>query len=728
MAGKEKNDSIAQKRSVMRRFSVIYFFSLIVFAFIAIGAFKIVYPENAQWQKLSSGKFRDSLVVTPNRGNILDCNGKLLAATIHTYIMHIDFKADGLTKEIFESNLDSLAMCLSSLYETGNTAHFKQRLRKGFNSRSRYFKVDSKPLSYTEYKKALTFPLFRLGPNVSGLTWDTRVVRQKPFGMLASRSIGQIYSEQERGGMCGIEMGLEDELKGEPGIAQVQKKAGRKIKVPLRDATDGKDVLTTIDIEMQDITESALMRWMKASEADQGCAVLMEVKSGEVKAIANLTRHSDGAFVEDMNYAVNSLSEPGSTFKTASVMVALDDGITDTSEVFDTGLGEWKKDDWTMTDHNVKYGPDGKPQSDGGYGEISLAQSMWYSSNIGIAKMVEKYYQRNPGRFVNKLYDMKLKEPMDIVIPGAATPNIPNPDSKGWNKASMLWMSFGYGLQIPPIYTLTFYNGIANDGRMISPLFVKSLRKNKTTEKTFHSKEIKKSLCSKSTLRKINDMLVGVMTKGTGRGFNSDIVQIAGKTGTAQTNYWASDKTKRSHQYSFCGYFPAQNPKYSCIVVIWHPHKAAGVTGSISGHAFKDIAERIYARSPLVINTVEEDKDSNMPKMPVSMDGNRKAIETVLDELDIEYDTRGANDAEWATTTAMKAVDKIVVTATGKKKNTVPNVKGMGVKDAIYLLEQCGLKTQIEGSGYGEVTHQSIEPYTPARRGETIVLTLKHHL
>lgn len=726
MADSEENisgkDQLQMKRKVMKRYSWIYVCISVMFVVVLLKACYIIVVQGSVWRELGQRNKADSLIVQPNRGNILDCNGKLMASTIPVYRLYMDFSANGLTDELFRSNVDSLSLCLARFYGDRSAADFKRLLLHGRQTRSRWFRIDDKMLNYTQYKQVKQFPLFRLSPNKSGMCWETKVMREKPFGVLASRTIGNIFADAERGGYCGLEKGFDDFLAGKPGLARREKKAGRYLLVNEVDPEDGLDVMTTIDINMQDITEDALYRWMDRTEAERGCAVVMEVNTGEVKAIANLQRTKDGQYAETENFAVNSLTEPGSTFKTASVMVALDDGKADTSEIFDTGFGEWRERDWRMTDHNVVYDAAGNLTNKGGFHNISLAQAIWYSSNIGIAKMVQKYYGDKPWDFVNRLYDMKLNQPMNISIPGYATPIIKNPDSKGWTSASLLWMSFGYGVQIPPIYTLAFYNGIANDGKMISPLFVKAVCKNGNSVQTFSPDVVNSSLCSQSTLDKIHQMLKDVMVHGTGFPFKSDNFEIAGKTGTAQTNYWEKDKSKRSHQLSFCGYFPADKPQYSCIVVIWHPHQSLG-WGSPSGFAFRDIAERIYARSPHIERVMKEDDTQGHLLIPTSLDGQREPLENVLDELDIPYMLSGDEKAQWASTSADRQLNKIQVSSRTVGMTTVPSVTGMGAKDAVYLLESRGLRVQM--NGYGRVVQQSIPAYSAIRRGEVIGIQLR---
>lgn len=711
------NDKGNLKKEIMITYSLIYVIILILFSCVLWQVVKISTFGGNKYRELGEITSNDSLVVQANRGNILDCNGKLLASTIPSYRLHMDMRADGLERDTFNKYIDDLCVCLADLYGTATPYQFKQRLRGAYNAGKRYFLVDGKRLSYTQYKRVLNFPLFRLGKK-SGISWEINIHREHPFGKLGARTIGNNYANGM--GYSGLEKAFNDQLKGMSGIAFVEKKGGEWVKINAIDPIDGYDITSALDIDLQDIAEEALEKRLVQSDAEWGCAVVMEVETGEIKAMANLARTSDSSYVESQNFALSAMTEPGSTFKTAAVMAALDDGLADTSEVFDTGCGYWKEDDWTMTDHNVKYSKDGGFSDEGGYHEISLAKAMWYSSNIGIAKMVDKYYRNNPRRFVNNLYEMRLKEPLDIIIPGAATPKLMDPSSPGFNRATLLWMSFGYNIQIPPIYTLTYYNGIANNGKMVSPVFVKSISENGTVIKTFNTKVVKSRLCSESTLKKVRSMLEGVVTDGTGKTFKSNTITFAGKTGTAQTNYWQKEQGKRKqHQYSFCGYFPADKPMYSCIVVVFQPNRN-GI--SPAGLTFREIAEHVLARK---MNVIEKRDEKANVKVPNSLKGDKQSLENVYKRLKIPYTVDGNEKLRWAKPHTNDDNDLVKVNPIQISTNSVPNVVGMGAKDAIYLMEHSGLKVRI--AGYGDVIKQSIAPGSSVQKGTVVDLTLRHN-
>ena len=441
----------------------------------------------------------------------------------------------------------------------------------------------------------------------------------------------------------------------------------------------GLDIRTTIDINIQDITEKSLLDMLKSVDAASGTAVVMEVATGEVKAITNMGRLSEGVYGEDTNHAVGDATEPGSTFKVASIMVALEDGVCQPTDTVDVGNGVYMYKRNRMTDHN---------NNKGGYGRIAVEQAIWYSSNIGVAKTILKGYEDNPMKYWEGLRRIGLMEDLRLDIPDAVRARIRRPDDENnpWSKTTLPWMSFGYETMIPPIYTLAFYNAIANDGRMVRPFFVKELMRDGKTVELFQPEVIRESICSERTLAIVRDMLLGVVEKGTGKDAHSDVVRIAGKTGTAQI---ASGGVYRraGHQVAFCGYFPADAPKYSCIVLIRQPRIGYPSGGRMAGGVLKAIAEKIYAtRTAVDVRSIERDSTAVME--PRVKGGDMRDVE----------------DASL-------------------RAGLVPRVVGMGAKDAVYLMERAGLRVSL--SGAGRVVRQSILPGQRARAGQSVVLTLK---
>ena len=571
--------------------------------------------------------------------------------------------------------------------------------------------------SYTDLKEMRKYPFLRLSRYKSGFYTKEMVQRQKPFGTLASRTIGDIYGEIEAGGVTkgknGLELQYDSLLRGEAGLSSVRRVGGGWTNVVEVEPVDGMDIRTTIDINIQDITEKSLVDMLKKIDAESGTAVVMEVSTGEIKAITNMGRIREGAYAETKNHAVADEIEPGSTFKVASMMVALEDGVCQPSDTIDVGKGVYMYKGARMTDHNM---------NKGGYGRISAEQAIWYSSNIGVAKIILKGYEKNPTKYVEGLYKLGLTIPLNLEIPGAGRAKIrmPNDTTLYWSKTTLPWMSFGYETQIPPIYTLTFFNAIANGGKMVRPMFTKEIMHNGKTVQSFSTEVLKSSICSDKTLDIIKEMLLGVVEQGTGKAVHSDIIRIAGKTGTAQIATGGVYRTS-GHQVAFCGYFPADEPKYSCIVVIRRPRIGYPSGGTMSGGVVKAIAEKVYA-SHMSFDVRDMERDSLAVLLPAAKNGNLEALENVLGKLDVEANTDSL-ETKWVVTKREEGDEELHLRDLTIREGLVPSVIGMGAKDAVYLLESAGLRVALDGMG--RVSAQSIGAGARISKGQTIRLTLK---
>ena len=704
------------KKEIILRFTGFYVLVALIMVLILISAGKTIIKEGDFWRAQGSKSKIDSIIIKANRGNILACDGKLLATSVPSYNLAMDFRADGLPKDTFYKYVDFIADTLVGLiYKDKSREDMKAHLLKGYKQGSRDYLLGRRRVFYSEYRQLLTMPYFKKGANRSGLKKHDLAKRKWPFEPLASRTIGDVYGKnKEGGGQFGLEMQYDSLLRGKNGIRSKQKMAGSYSFINVVEPVDGPDLKTTIDINMQDIVTSALQRRMQDVEATGGCAIVMEVKTGEIKAITNLERTVAG-YSETRNLAVSSETEPGSTFKVASIMVALDDGVIDTSYVVNTGNGLWKVKNTEMRDHNWR---------SGGFGKLTAAQAIWYSSNVGISKIIYNFYKNKPEKFVERLYAMKLNEPLNIEIPGSGKPMIKHPHHAAykWSGTTLPWMSIGYETQMPPIYMLTFYNGIANDGVMIKPIFVKSICKNGEETRQFSTEVINPALCKQTTLRKVRQMLVDVVEKGTATAARSENFKIAGKSGTAQVDYWKKG-VRLSHQLTFCGFFPADAPQYSCIVVIWGlpGPKFVPSAGNVCGPVFKNIAERIYAQSPLLQGEPKMICDTTAIQMPVTKDGRRKELQLVLSKLNIPYNYLGENDNDWVFSEAKR--ENIDMRPQKTAAGEVPNVIGMGAKDVVYLLENKGLKVRL--SGRGRVVYQSLAQGEKFKKGDIIRLELK---
>ena len=706
------NAMIDPKQNILLRYLSVAAFILVICFAIQRKAGKTIFVEGRYWKEKATATKIEDIIVEPNRGNILAQDGRLMASSIPQYYLYLDFKADGFKIDTFRHYLPQLSKALSAKLKNKSAADYASHLMKGYKSGSRHFLISPIKVSYTDLKEIKTYPFLRMNPNKSGFHTRAMMQRKKPFGSLASRTIGDIYGEADKGGKNGIELAYDSLLRGTPGTSTRQRVRGRWEKIINEKPIDGMDIRTTIDIEIQDITENALTEKLKEIDAESGTAVVMEVKTGEVKAITNIARIQPGVYAETKNHAVADEIEPGSTFKVASMMAAIDDGVVKPDDEVDTGNGIYFYAGARMTDHNWNHG---------GYHVITAKEAIWNSSNIGVAKLILKAYEKEPQKYVDKLYEMGLNEAVDLGIPGAGRPKIKHPiqNKNAGSRTSLPWMSFGYETQIPPIYTLMFFNAIANDGKMIKPIFVKEICQNGNTVETFKTETVRSSICSGKTLDIIRDMLVGVVEYGTGKAVKSEHIKIAGKTGTAQI---ASGGVYRGsgHQVSFCGYFPADDPKYSCIVVIRRPSsKFYPSGGTMSGGVFKNIAEQIYAHS-LTLPISDLAPDSLHIHTPIVLNGNYKETERVLDELDVAFDDN-QEKSDWVRTDIEP--DKVELKDLKCIENLVPQVVGMGARDATYLLESAGLRVQINGKG--RVSSQSIKGGTKVTKGRTVVLTLK---
>lgn len=702
-----------------------YFLVVLLLGLIAVGillrTFDTAFVEKEKWEKVAESQKRPNRLILPGRGNIYSSDGKLMATSVPRYYTYIDFRADGFSVDTFRNSkvngVDSLSVYLSRKFKNRTPAGYKAHLLRGLNSKSRQYPVYEGRASYIDLKEMKKFPFLRLSRYKSGFYTKEMVQRQKPFGTLASRTIGDIYGEIEAGGVTkgknGLELQYDSLLRGEPGVSSVRRVGGGWTNVVEIEPVDGMDIRTTIDINIQDITEKSLVDMLKKIDAESGTAVVMEVATGEVKAITNMGRIREGAYAETKNHAVADEIEPGSTFKVASMMVALEDGICQPSDTVDVGKGIYMYKGARMTDHNM---------NKGGYGRISAEQAIWYSSNIGVAKIILKGYEKNPTKYVEGLYKLGLTIPLNLEIPGAGRAKIrmPNDTTLYWSKTTLPWMSFGYETQIPPIYTLTFFNAIANGGKMVRPMFTKEIMHNGKTVQSFSTEVLKSSICSDKTLEIIKDMLLGVVEKGTGKAVHSDIIRIAGKTGTAQIASGGVYRTS-GHQVAFCGYFPADEPKYSCIVVIRRPRIGYPSGGTMSGGVVKAIAEKVYA-SHMSFDVRDMERDSLAVILPAAKNGNLEALENVLDKLDVSANTDSL-ETKWVVAKREEGEEELHLRDLAIREGLVPNVIGMGAKDAVFLLESAGLRVVLDGMG--RVSAQSMGAGTRIAKGQSIRLTLK---
>jgi cell division protein FtsI (penicillin-binding protein 3) len=656
-------------------------------------------------------------VVSPNRGNIYSSDGKLMSTSMPMYELYMDFRLDNkFPKDSFlysrNNGVDSLAYYLSKKLKDRSTDEYKAYLKRGINSRSTEFRVSSKKVSYIDLKEIRKYPFFRLGRNKSGFYEKEYLERQKLFGSLAGRTIGYIdehYWDNLSKGMKGIELRYDSLLRGETGRSRTTRVGGRWVNVSLEDPVDGYDVVTTLDTQIQDITEKALHDKVRELQPSEAVAIVMEVKTGEVKAITNLIRTRNGTYSEAENRAVNGQYEPGSTFKTAVMMVALEDGVCTPDKILDTNHGIYIYKGLPIRDHNYNRG---------GYALLSAEQVLWNSSNVGMVKIVLGGYEHNAPKFIAGLERIGILSDLNLEIAGAGKPRIFKPGDRGWSDQSLPRMSYGAEVQMPPIYTLAHYNAIANRGKMIRPIFTKEIQRDGKSVDRFKTEEIVSSICSAKTLEIIRSMLVNTVEKGTGSAARSDVVSIAGKTGTAQLIN--RDGTIYGHNVSFCGYFPADNPQYSCIIFMHRPNgNPSG--GIMCGTVFKSIAEKIYSRqSKIIVRSMAPDSASI--GVPEVKSGNAKSLAYVLDELNIK--NTGAVKSGYVSGKRNMTTQSLDIKELTVRDDLIPSVIGMGAKDAVFALEKCGLNVRL--SGRGKVESQSLPPGGRIVKGQTITISLKN--
>mgnify|MGYP005830555757 FL=1 len=623
----------------MTRFYFIIF-GMVLFSFFLI--FKLFYlqlKDGEKYKKIAKSKIIKNVVLEPSRGNIYSSDNEILATSISSY--EIRWDATVVNNQYFNDNKKALIDSISSFLKISNEK-IKNKIELARKKQNRYVLI-AKNLSYSQYMRVKKFPIFNLNSYKGGFIVEQKLVREQPLGKIAERTIG--YEKKDVSGSyfrVGLEGAFSQYLKGEKGYRLKQKIANGQWKpvnfINEKEPTEGYDIYSTIDTNIQDISHNSLLAQLEEFEAEHGLAVVMEVESGEIKAIVNLGRTKNGKYYEKLNYAIGESHEPGSTFKLMSMISLFEDNLIDENTKVDTGNGVLE----FFGEYKVK---DSKK---GGYGVISSSKAFEVSSNTGIVKLVYENYKNSPKKYIDRLYNMGLNKTLNLPIKGEGIPKIPYPSDKNWNGLTLPWMAFGYGVSLTPLQVLTFYNAVANNGVMVKPKFIKQISNlgNKPT-KVFDSEIINPSICSKSTLEKVKKMLFNVVDKkwGTAYKIKDANLKMAGKTGTSQTNY-----TSDEIQYisSFVGYFPVEKPKYSCIVVIHKPNKNKGYYGStVAAPVFKRIAKKIFNDTPKVIKIKETDlntllfKKSNRVKIPNLYGVTRKVAENILKEKGIRYKISG---------------------------------------------------------------------------------------
>ena len=708
-------------KKILPRYKIIaYCIVLISIAVLAKAAY-IGTVKRDYWMKVASRLKKDSVDVKPVRGNILSSDGQLMASSLPEYKMYIDFLAGGEKKDsLLMEKMDSICEGLHEIFPEQSAAQFRKNLEDGRAKKARHWAIWKYRVDYNTYARVKQLPVFNLSANKGGFHQEEFNARQHPFTSLASRTVGDLYGAKDSA-RYGLELSFDSVLRGEIGKMEKRMVKRRFIGLTQKEAVDGSDIVTTIDVQMQDIAERAVIDELKEINAQVGVAIVMDVPTGDIKAIVNMTKCADGQYREVKNNAVSDLLEPGSVFKTASVMVALDDGVVDTTKLINTGSGIVDMHGAKMKDHNWHKG---------GYGTISFARALEVSSNIGISRVIDEYYSKNPEKYVQGLQRIGIASDLNIPLVGASPPRIrmPKKNEKGqyinWSKTALPWMSIGYETQIPPISTLTFYNAIANGGKMMRPRFVKAVERDGEVIRTFDPVVLRPQICSANTLTKVRTLLEHVVSRGTGKAAKSQLFKVAGKTGTAQISHGISGYKSGAMKYllSFVGFFPADNPRYSCIVCIQKVGHTA--SGGMSAKVFHNISEGIMAKD-LKLNA-SDSQDSLSILMPDVKNGNMLAASYVLNHLGIATNTSwdgsyAHGNPIWGAATRTK--NNIEMTESPKyADDVVPDVTGMGARDAVFLLEKRGVKVTLVGRG--KVSSQSLPAGHKIKKGEACVLRM----
>lgn len=687
------------KKDILKR-TYIAFFGILLFSLLVVFMlFNIQVFNREKWKDNKYAQGSRYIEVEPVRGNIYARNGELLATTMLYYDIRMDMKAEGLTDALWEEYIDTLCYRLADFFGDKTYYEYKNSLTKA-REKGRRWHLIKRDVSYPQMRKLKKFPLFNKGRNKSGLICDERVVRKKPFEILAQRTVGRMaIRELGRNRASGLEGAYDLGLRGVNGLQFVRKLPGGGY-LPLDDRNTvepiaGGDVHTTIDIELQDVAEDALHRYLVKYKAQHGCVILMEAKTGAVRAIANLEVDSFGKAYESRNYAVWESAEPGSTFKLASLMAAFEDGYLDLNDKIDTENGIARFYDLKIRDSKR-----------GGYGVVSVKDAFTVSSNTAISKWINKHYEDNPQKLINRFYQFGLTESLGIEIPGEGKPFV-KPVGQ-WSGVTLPQMSIGYELQQTPLQMLTFYNAVANGGKMVKPKFVERYFQN---NKEYHvdTQVLKESICSKETLAKARIMLESVVQNGTAKNLRNDKYSIAGKTGTTQLNYWKG-KENMSYKASFVGYFPADQPEYSCIVVVSTKSHKTYYGSAVAGPIFKEVADKVYAGAIDIHKPINGDaKAQRLPSNVVFHEADAEKVEEYHKVESYE------GESDYLTIKGSKVQEKNI-------GETMPDLRGMGLKDAIYLLEGMGMQVEVFGSG--KVVKQSVPVGRRIKEGSIVKIRL----
>ncbi len=698
------------KRDILWRVYLSYI--LVVGVCVAIFG-KAVYIQQVQghyWRSMSDSLHQRIDEIEAERGTIYSEDGQMLSTSIPQFDIYMDFRVDALREkngQLFRENLDSLSASLAGLFNDMSVGEYKALLKQGYKNKDGYMPLKKK-ISFREYEQLRKFPLFRLGRYKSGMIANERTIRLNPYKMLAFRTIGLARDANK----VGLEMTYDSVLKGRNSKQLVRSIAGG-VTIPVEAGTyevepeTGKDIVSTIDVFIQEETENALAKMMFKNEAEHGCAIVMETKTGKIKAIANLGKHGN-EYWEDFNYAINP-SEPGSTFKLATMMALLEDQKVTLNQMVNLEGGVWKVAGQTVYDSEQH-----------GRQQVTIKQAFELSSNVGMAKLATAYYAGNPGRFIQHLQKMRMDTLTGIDLTGERKSVIYKPGHRLWGPTTLPWMAFGYNLLVSPLQTLSLYNAVANHGKMMKPYLVSAIKEEGVLVRSIDPVVVDEKICSDQTIKQLQACMEGVCTDGTAATlFKNTPYKVAGKTGTALVANGNRGYADKIYQSSFAGYFPANDPQYTCIVVIKNkPHAAVFYGGSVAGPVFKEIADRLY--SSYIRDGFAKTTQAKIDSGAYSYTGFRQDVSDVARRLKIPYKDSTRITDEWAFLSG--ASGKASITQRKLEQQTMPLLKGLGLKDAVYVCENMGLKLNIRGRG--KVVNQSIIPGQQIAKGQLISIEL----
>lgn len=696
------------KKDILWRVYLI-FLVMLVFGFVVLG--KAIYIQQVQgkyWRGMSDSLHIRYEPLNAERGTIYSEDGNMLSTSIPEFDVYIDFGADGLREkngQRFKENIDSLSINLANLFKDKNSNTYKKELQNAYQNNDRYFLLQRK-INFQQYKDLYQFPLVRLGRNKSGFIINMHTKRLNPFKLLANRTIGLARENAQN---VGLEQTYDSLLKGSTGKRLMRYIAGgawSPVEGSEIEPEDGKDIITTIDVNIQDITENALMRMMQDNQAEHGTCIVMEVKTGKIKAIANLGKTPNNGYWENYNYAITA-SEPGSTFKLATLLAVLEDKHVQLNNMVNLEGGVWHVADRTVYDS----------EKHGRY-DVTIQQAFELSSNVGMAKLAWMYYNDHPSKFIDHLKRLHLNQLSGVGLKGETYPIVFTPESRYWSKTTLPWMAFGYNVMVSPLQTLMLYNAVANNGKMMKPYLVNAVMQDGKLVQQFNPEIIEQKICSNETLQQLKICLEGVVLHGTAKNLKDSNYTIAGKTGTALVANGKRGYTDHIYQSSFAGYFPADNPQYSCIVVIKNKPNAPKFYGAlVAGPVFKAIADRLYATqvNSQASNITSVTKDSSN----YNYLGLASNIKKILQQTDIAYrdSAKSSNLAQLGYIGHQYIIKKVV-----NNINTMPALQGMGLKDAIYIVENMNAK--IITHGKGKVVAQSISPGTTIKKNQIVYVQL----